>query len=73
MADELMTLDDIAALYHCSRRHARDVITKAVGFPEQAPGASPRNPLWIRAEVRAFVHRRPAKSRRNPESAHATL
>ena len=28
MTDELLTLDDIAAMYRCSRRHARDVITK---------------------------------------------
>lgn len=67
MADELLTLDDIATMYHCSRRHARDVVVKAVGFPEQAPGATPRNPLWVRSEVRAYVHRKPA-ARRNPET-----
>lgn len=58
--NELMTLDDIAALYRCSVRHARDVIVKLPGFPQEAPGATQRNRLWVRAEVRAFLHRRPA-------------
>jgi hypothetical protein len=65
--DELMDLGDIAALYKCSRRHARDVITKWVGFPEIAPGSSPRNPLWLRVEVRAFLHRKRTKDRTNYE------
>jgi hypothetical protein len=59
--NELMTLDDIAALYRCSVRHARDVIVKLPGFPPEAPGATQRNRLWVRAEVRAFLHRRPAQ------------
>lgn len=67
MNDELLNLGDIASLYRCSRRHARDVITKLVGFPELAPGSTPRNPLWLRAEIRAFLHRKSDKSRTNPE------
>jgi len=51
----LMDLDDIAALYRCSRRQARDVITKGVGFPEIAHGASQRNPRWLGVEVREFL------------------
>lgn len=73
MNDELLDLGDIATLYKCSRRHARDVITKLVGFPEIAPGSTPRNPLWLRVEVRAFLHRKPAKLRTNPASSGATL
>ena len=57
MNDELLDLGDIAALYRCSRRHARDVIVKQVRFPEIAPGSTPRNPLWLRVEVRAYLHR----------------
>jgi hypothetical protein len=72
MSDELLTLSELAELYRCSRRHARDVITKMVGFPEIAPGSTPRNPLWIRAEIRAFIHRKATKARQNPEFAHAT-
>jgi hypothetical protein len=66
MNDELLTMADIAELYRCSRRHARDVITKLVGFPDFAPGSTQRNPLWLRVEVRAYLHRKQAKSRTNP-------
>lgn len=59
--NDLMTLEEIAAMHHCSVRHARDVIVKLRGFPAEAPSSTPRNRLWIRAEVRAFVHRKPAK------------
>jgi hypothetical protein len=69
MSEDLLTLDDLAGLYRCSRRHARDVITKLVGFPDIAPGSTPRNPLWLRAEIRAFLQRKPAKARTNDESA----
>ena len=73
MTDELLNLEDIAQLYRCSRRHARDVISKLVGFPELAPGSTQRNPLWLRAEVRAFLHRKTKNSRKNPaqESFHS--
>jgi hypothetical protein len=73
VTDELLTLDDIAELYRCSRRHARDVITKLVGFPGHAPGATRCKPLWLRAEVRGFLHRKAPKTRTNPESAAAHL
>ena len=56
--NELLDLADIATLYKCSRRHARDVITKQVRFPDIAPGSTQRNPLWLRVEVKAFLHRK---------------
>lgn len=68
MSDELLDLTDLAALFRCSRRHARDVVTKLKNFPEIAPGSTPRNPLWIRVEVKAFIHRKTEKMRINPES-----
>lgn len=71
MSDELLNLDDLAGLYRCSRRHARDVITKLVGFPEVAPGSTSRNPLYLRIEVRAYLHRKQVKKRTNPEFTHA--
>ena len=58
---ELITLEDIAALHRCTIRHARDVIVRTPGFPPQAPTSTPRNRLWVAAEVRAFVTRRPAR------------
>ena len=71
MTDELLNLDDIAAMYRCSRRHARDVIVKLVGFPQFAPGSTQRRPLWLRKEVREFLHRKPTKTRTDPATEHA--
>lgn len=74
MNDELLTIDDIAGLYRCSRRNARDVIVKLIGFPIPAPGSTQRKPLWLRTEVRAFLHRKTVryldKSRAIPAQAH---
>jgi hypothetical protein len=61
MNEDLMTLADIAAMNKCSERHARDVLVKLPGFPAEAPTSTPRNRLWVRSEVRAFVHRKPAR------------
>lgn len=58
---ELLTLADIADMHRCSLRHARDVLIKLPGFPPEAPTSTPRNRLWLRSEVRAFIHRKPAK------------
>lgn len=33
MTEELLTIDDIAALYKCSRVYARDKLVKRPGFP----------------------------------------
>lgn len=58
---DLMTLTDIAEMNHCSMRHARDVLVRLPGFPDEAPTSTPRNRLWLRTEVRAFIHRKPAR------------
>jgi hypothetical protein len=58
---DLVTLDHIAEMHHCEQRHARDVIVRTPGFPAEAPTSTPRKRLWIRAEVRAFILRKPAK------------
>lgn len=63
--NDLMTLDDIAAMHRCSVRHARDVLVRLPGFPDEAPTSTPRNRLWLRAEVRAFIHRKPARIPQN--------
>jgi hypothetical protein len=64
--NDLMTLEDIAQMHHCSMRHTRDVLVKLPGFPEEAPTSTPRNRLWLRSEVRAFIHRKPGKLARIP-------
>lgn len=58
MDDELMTIEDIAKLYRCTPRHARDVICKLMGFPPVAPGSTQRRPLRLTVEVRAYLYRR---------------
>lgn len=59
--NDLMTLADIAEMNKCSVRHARDVLVRLPGFPAEAPTSTPRNRLWLRSEVRAFIHRKPAR------------
>jgi hypothetical protein len=58
--NDLLTLADIAEMHHCSVRHARDVVIRKHGFPLEAPTSTPKNRLWVRSEVRAFVTRRRA-------------
>lgn len=59
--NDLLTLDEIAQMNHCSMRHARDVLVKLPGFPDEAPTSTPRNRLWLCTEVRAFIHRKPVR------------
>lgn len=56
MSDELMDIQDIANLFRCSYTTARDLKVKTTGFPDPVPGSSVRKPLWLRSEVRAFLH-----------------
>lgn len=58
---DLMTLNDIAAMNHCSLRHTRDVLVQLPGFPSEAPTSTPRNRMWLLVEIRAFIHRKPAR------------
>lgn len=58
---DLLTLADIAEMNRCSVRHARDVLVRLPGFPDEAPTSTPRNRLWLRSEVRSFIHRKPAR------------
>ena len=64
MTDELLTLQDIADLFRCSYTTARDIKVKLIGFPLPSPGSSVRKPLWLRSEVRAFLHRKPVAAGR---------
>lgn len=51
----LINLEDIAVLHKCSMRHARDVIVKMAGFPQESPTSTPRNRLWVLQDVLAFI------------------
>lgn len=65
--NELLTLDDIATMWRCNRRHARDTVVKGSGFPETAPGSTLKNPVWVKVEVRAFAHRKPKTPAQFPQ------
>lgn len=64
-----MTLQDIATMWKCSVRHARDVVVKQPGFPPTAPGSTTKHRVWLRKEVRDFAHRRPAQFPHDPREA----
>lgn len=56
--NDLLTIQDIAEMHRCSVRHARDVIVRLHGFPEEAP-PSKRKKCWNAQEVHNFIHRKP--------------
>lgn len=53
--ERLIDLDDVAEIWKCSRRHARDVLTKLPDFPPPARGSTMRHPVWLRSRVLAFA------------------
>ena len=55
MTPSLLTLKDIARMWDCSHRRARDVVVKQPGFPPQAPGSTPRHMRWREADVLDFI------------------
>lgn len=55
MTDELLTTEDIAALYRVTYRTARDVIIKNPRFPKPIPSSTRRKPLWLRETIQAYV------------------
>lgn len=62
MSDDLMTIEDIARMWRCSVRHARDALVKLPGFPPPAPGSGPKHRVWVSREVRDFAHRKPTRT-----------
>jgi MarR-like DNA-binding transcriptional regulator SgrR of sgrS sRNA len=58
---DLMTVEEIAEMWRCSARHARDCLVKQPGFPAPAPGSGKKHRVWLRSEVRAFAQRKPAR------------
>lgn len=67
--DDLLTADDLAALYKVSRRQVLDVVVKTPGFPAIAPGATWKKPRWSRSDVRRFL-RRGSHESRNSAASH---
>jgi hypothetical protein len=56
--NDLMTLQDISELFRCSVRHARDVVVKLPGFPNEV--VVPNGRLhWDHQQVWNFANRKP--------------
>lgn len=55
MTPSLLTLADIARLWGCSYRRARDTLVKQAGFPPMAPGSSRRNQRWRESDIQDFI------------------
>jgi hypothetical protein len=67
---ELLTIEDIAKLYKVTPLKARDFIVRTPGFPDPAPGSTPRVRRWVASEVDAFIKR---KSAPIPQAANKSL
>ena len=52
---EMMTLEDIAAMWKVPRDYARDVLVKQDGFPDLAPGSTRKFQRWRREDVLRFA------------------
>ena len=63
MTEELLTIDDIAALYKLDRKQVRDSVVKTPGVPAFAPGTTWRKPRWLASDVRRFLRQGSHKSR----------
>jgi hypothetical protein len=57
---DLLTIEDIAQMWKCSPRHARDVLVKMPSFPPPAPGSTARHRVWLAESVRNFARGEPA-------------
>lgn len=52
---EMMSVEDIAALWKVPRDYARDVLVKQDGFPPVAPGSTRKFQRWRRQDVVRFI------------------
>ena len=53
---EMMSVEDIAALWKVPKLYARDVLVKQEGFPSPAPGSTRKFQRWRRFDVLKFVN-----------------
>ena len=58
---EMMSVEDIAALWKVPRDYARDVLVKQEGFPASAPGSTRKFQRWRKVDVMDFIAGNPAK------------
>jgi hypothetical protein len=53
---DLLTLDDIAALWKVERDYARRYLVKLPEFPEPAPGSTRKKARWRAEDVRRYLN-----------------
>lgn len=52
---EMMSVEDIAALWKVPRDYALNTLVKQEGFPSPAPGSTRKFQRWRRVDVLAFI------------------
>lgn len=52
---EMLSVEDIAALWKVPKLYARGVLVKQEGFPSPAPGSTRKFQRWLRSQVEAFA------------------
>ena len=52
---ELLTIEEIASMWHVTREYAQRYLVKRPEFPDPAPGSTRKNPRWRRRDVEAFI------------------
>jgi hypothetical protein len=52
---EMMSVEDIAAMWKVPRDYALNVLVKQEGFPSPAPGSTRKFQRWLRRDVEAFA------------------
>jgi predicted DNA-binding transcriptional regulator AlpA len=62
----LIGTGDIAALLGLSREHVTDCLTKRAGFPRPVVNVSQKLRRWDRAQVMAFLSKKPRRAKPAP-------
>lgn len=52
---EMMSVEDIAAMWKVKREYAMNVLVKMEGFPSPAPGSTRKFQRWLRRDVERFA------------------
>lgn len=53
--NDLLDLDDIAALWKIEREQARRKLVKLPEFPDPAPGSTRKNKRWRASDINQFL------------------
>lgn len=72
MSEELLSIDDITALFRTKRRTVAERWIHRPDFPQPKYAPTPHSRLWLAKDVKAWAARSSQQSaRQSPESTHA--